>query len=276
MNSFMSWIGGKKALRDEILARFPLNYKRYVEVFGGGGWVLFHKLPGQDFEVYNDFNPNLVNLYRCVRDHPTELIEELTYALNSRLEFDSIRKTLHTKTELPDITRAAYFYQLIRYSYASGLDSFGAQPHSMWNNFPLINQACARLQKVIIENKDFEKLIKQYDRPETFFYCDPPYYETENYYEDVGFTRNDHERLANALCNIQGKFLLSYNDCREIREIYSRCGIYIEETTRLSNIAQRYESGKQYAELIISNYDTSERLNSLRQLTMFDTNNESK
>ena len=143
----------------------------------------------------------------------------------------------------------------------------------MWNNFPLINQACARLQKVIIENKDFEKLIKQYDRLGTFFYCDPPYYETENYYEDVGFTRNDHERLANALCNIQGKFLLSYNDCQEIRDIYSRRGISIEETTRLSNIAQRYESGKQYAELIISNYDTSERLNSLRQLTMFDTNN---
>ena len=39
MNSFMSWIGGKKALRDEILARFPLEYKRYIEVFGGGGWV---------------------------------------------------------------------------------------------------------------------------------------------------------------------------------------------------------------------------------------------
>ena len=96
----MSWIGGKKALRDEILARFPLNYKRYVEVFGGGGWVLFHKLPGQDFEVYNDFNPNLANLYRCVRDHPSELIEELTYALNSRIEFDNIRKTLHTKRSL--------------------------------------------------------------------------------------------------------------------------------------------------------------------------------
>ena len=70
MNSFMSWIGGKKALRDEILVRFPLGYKRYIEVFGGGGWVLFHKPPGRDFEVYNDFNANLTNLYRCVRDSP--------------------------------------------------------------------------------------------------------------------------------------------------------------------------------------------------------------
>ena len=46
MNSFMSWIGGKKALRDEILARFPLDYKRYIEVFGGGGWVISHSFFG--------------------------------------------------------------------------------------------------------------------------------------------------------------------------------------------------------------------------------------
>ena len=274
MNSFMSWIGGKKALRDEILARFPLGYKRYIEVFGGGGWVLFHKLPGGDFEVYNDFNPNLANLYRCVRDHPHELIRELTFVLNSRTDFEYVRKLLHSKTELPDIKRAAYFYQVIRQSYASGLDSFGAQPCSMWNNFPLIIRACARLQKVVIENKDFEKLIAQYDRSESFFYCDPPYYSTENYYEDVGFTVNDHARLADVLCNINGKFLLSYNDCPEIRKLYSRSGITIEGTSRLSNIAQRYEAGKQYAELIISNYDTAERSDSLHQLSLNDSEDE--
>ena len=63
MNSFISWVGGKKALRDLIVQHFPLGYDRYIEVFGGGGWVLFHKLPGRDFEVYNDFNGLLVNLY---------------------------------------------------------------------------------------------------------------------------------------------------------------------------------------------------------------------
>jgi DNA adenine methylase len=218
----------------------------------------------------------LANLYRCVRDHPDELCEELTYTLNSRTDFDYVREMMHTKTEIPDIRRAAYFYQLIRYSYASGLDSFGGQPHAMWRNFPLIHQACQRLQRVVIENKDFEKLIKQYDRPESFFYCDPPYYDTEDYYEDVGFTRKDHERLANALCNMQGKFLLSYNDCPEIRELYSRPGIIIESTTRLSNIAQRYEAGKQYAELLISNYDTIERINSQIQLSIFDSLDESQ
>ena len=276
MNSFMSWIGGKKALRDEIIARFPTDYKRYIEVFGGGGWVLFHKNPGSDFEVYNDRNPNLVNLYRCVRDHPDELISELTYALNSRTDFDYIRKVMKTPTEIPDVKRAAYFYQLIRYSYAFGLDSYASQPHSMWNNFPLITNACARLQKVVIENKDFEKLIDQYDRPESFFYCDPPYFETEDYYEDVGFTKADHERLADRLSSIEGKYMLSYNDCPEIRELYESRGARIESISRLSNIAQRYESGKQYDELIISNYDTSENKNNICQLTFFDLADEEK
>ena len=266
----MSWIGGKKALREEILIRFPLEYSRYIEVFGGGGWILFHKPPKNDFEVYNDFNPNLANLFRCVRDKPEELIGELEFTLNSRLDFKHIRNELKTPVELPDVKRAALFYQLIRQSYASGLDSYGGQPHSMWGNFPLIRAACGRLQKVVVENKDFAQLIKQYDRPESFFYCDPPYYSTEDYYEDVGFTVADHKRLADALCAIDGKFLLSYNDCPEIRELYQRPGIIIEGTSRLSNIAQRYEGGAMYAELLISNYDTTEQARNFLQLTLFD------
>ena len=178
MNSFMSWVGGKKALRDAVLARFPPYYERYIEVFGGAGWVLFRKPPGMDFEVYNDFNGNLANLYRCVRDKPNKLKYKLRYVLNSREDFDLIA-SLHKRglfSRFCDVDRAAKFYQLIRYSYASGLDSFASQPHSIWSDFPMIDLAARRLQKVIIENKDFEKLIRQYDRPVSFFYCDPPYF----------------------------------------------------------------------------------------------------
>ena len=266
----MSWVGGKKALRDEIVSRFPLDYKRYIEVFGGGGWVLFHKNPGRDFEVFNDFNGNLVNLYRCVREHPTELQEELRYILNSRLDFEYMRFMLHSKAVLPDVRRAAYYYALIRYSYASSVDSFGSQPHAMWKNFPLITAAAKRLQTVVIENKDCVKLISQYDRKESFFYCDPPYFETEGYYEGGGFGRNDHARLAEALVTMQGKFLLSYNDCPEIRDLYDRPVIYIEGISRLSNMAQRFDAGCQYPELLISNYDTAERARSIAQMNIFE------
>lgn len=121
MNSFMSWVGGKKALRDDVLARFPPYYERYIEVFGGAGWVLFRKPPGMDFEVYNDFNGNLANLYRCVRDKPNKLKYKLRYVLDSREDFDWIA-SLHKRglfSRFRDVDRAAKFYQLIRYSYAS-------------------------------------------------------------------------------------------------------------------------------------------------------------
>lgn len=270
INSFMAWVGGKKALRYEILARFPRNYKRYIEVFGGAGWVLFHKPPGNDFEVFNDFNGNLVNLYRCVREQPEALRDELRYMLNSRLDFEYMKGMLHSQAMLPDVRRAAYYYALIRYSYAAGTSTFGSQPHAMWNNFPLVESAAGRLQKVVIENKDCVKLIRQYDRPESFFYCDPPYYNADQYYEAVSTDGFDHTGLANALLGIKGKFLLSYNDCPEIRALYDRPGIVVEGISRLSNIAQRYENGKQYPELLISNYDTTELARSCVQLTLFD------
>lgn len=270
INSFMAWVGGKKALRDEILARFPRNYKRYIEVFGGAGWVLFHKPPGNDFEVFNDFNGNLVNLYRCVREQPEALRDELRYMLNSRLDFEYMKGMLHFQAVLPDVRRAAYYYALIRYSYAAGTSTFGSQPHAMWNNFPLIESAAGRLQKVVIENKDCVKLIRQYDRPESFFYCDPPYYNADQYYEAVSTDGFDHAGLADTLLGIKGKFLLSYNDCPEIRALYDRPGIVVEGISRLSNIAQRYENGKQYPELLISNYDTTELARSCVQLTLFD------
>lgn len=68
MNSFIGWIGGKRQLRKEIIARFPADgVGRYIEVFGGAGWVLFgkDKVPNQ-LEVYNDINGSLVNLFQGV------------------------------------------------------------------------------------------------------------------------------------------------------------------------------------------------------------------
>jgi len=270
----MSWIGGKKALRELIVSLFPYYYERYVEVFGGGGWVLFHKPPGNDFEVYNDFNSLLTNLFRCVRDRNEELTGSLNFVLNSREDFEAIRDALARDSPLGDVQRASYFYQLIRYSYASGLTSYASQPHDMRSNFPLIEQAHRRLAKVVIENKDFEKLIRQYDRPVSFFYCDPPYYETEGYYRNIGeegFTAKDHIRLRDTLLGIEGKFLLSYNDHPFVRKLYGGSGAHILEVSRINNIKQRYDNGCLFEELLIANYDLWERENRQpAQMSLFD------
>ena len=93
MNSIISWAGGKKALRDLIYQRMPVSYDRYIEVFGGGGWVLFGKPPDKCMEVYNDFNSNLANLFYCVKERPMALLKELSFLpLNSRDEFVTLRK----------------------------------------------------------------------------------------------------------------------------------------------------------------------------------------
>lgn len=171
-----------------------------------------------------------------------------------------LKQVLEHPEGMEEVARAAAFYQVIRYSYAAGCGSFAAQPHSMWGNFPLIDKACARLQKVVVENKDFEKLIRQYDRPVSFFYCDPPYVDTEDYYSNITFGRGGHERLRDTLLSVQGKFLLSYNDHPLVWEMYDRPGIYIERVTRLNNMKQRYDGGAQFPELFVSNYDQSERI----------------
>ncbi len=271
MNSFMSWVGGKKALREEIVKRFPPQFERYIEVFGGGAWVLFHKQPSA-FEVYNDFNSLLTNLYRCVRDKPDLLINSLRYVLNSREDFERARQALR-RQRTTDIQRAAWFYQIIRYSYASALTSYGSQPHDIRADFPLIESAHRRLKDVVVENKDFEKLIRQYDRPVSLFYCDPPYHATEGYYQNIGedgFTEKDHIRLRDTLLSIEGKFLLSYNDDDFVRNLYNAPGIQIEAVKRLNNIKQRYDPNCQFAEVFIANYDMAERERAAAQLNLFD------
>jgi len=198
MNSIISWVGGKKALRELIYQRMPKEFGRYIEVFGGGGWVLFGRPMDTAMEVYNDFNSDLANLFKC----------------------------------------AAAFFKLIRYSYGSGCTSFGCQPFDIRKTFHLLWQANLRLRDTVIENKDFEDLIRQYDRENAFIYCDPPYYQTEGHYA-VEFRKEDHYRLRDTLTVCKGKFLVSYNDCDFIQELYQ--DFHIEAVSRLNNLAQRYD-----------------------------------
>ena len=123
MNSFITWIGGKRLLRKRILAEFPEEgtYKRYIEVFGGAGWVLFAKDRHAEMEVYNDVNGQLVNLFRCVKYHPEELQKELDWVLMSRDIFES---AIQKVEGLTDIQRAARFWISIKESFGGGLDSF--------------------------------------------------------------------------------------------------------------------------------------------------------
>ena len=270
-------------------------------MFGGSGSVLLGKPEMHPFEVYNDFDRNLVNLFHCMKERTMATIRELGFCnLNSREDFNAIKhffehekfeddylsdelklteillpppeakelQILRTRiTEDYDVRRAAMFLKLLRYSYSSGCKSFASQPCDIRRLFALIQELEDRMANVVIENQDFETLIKHYDRTDSFFYADPPYYSTEDMYA-VGFGWSDHVRLRDTLANIKGKFLLSYNDCPEIRELYE--GFSFFDFSRTHSMAQRYEAGKEFKELLIANYDLYEREREKpRQLSLF-------
>ncbi|RCX20860.1 DNA adenine methylase [Anaerobacterium chartisolvens] len=250
MNSFISWIGGKNYLKKQIVSRFPDSIGRYIEVFGGAAWVLFYKDRHAEMEVYNDYNSDLVNLFRCVKFHRPELQRELSGTLNSRELFEDF-KAQYKIRGMTDIQRAARFFMLIKSSYGSNQRQFGCVKKNIRVMSEYLERIEERLSGVIIENKSFENLIKVYDKPDALLYLDPPYYGTEKYYQ-VQFAKEDHMRLNAVLKNVKGKFLLSYNDCEYIRELYRDFGI--EEIQRSNNLVSRYESNKVYKELLISNY----------------------
>ena len=251
MNSFIAWIGGKKLLRERVCNNFPKEYEKYVEVFGGAGWVLFNEERAGKTEIYNDYNSELVNLFRCIKYHQEELKRQLNYLLNSRELFQDFINQYSIRG-LTDIQRAARFFAILKTSYASKMKCFGCVKRNIENMTGIFEEIQKRLNTVVIENLDFEKLINQQDKENTFFYLDPPYVNTEKYYKNVNFTEEDNIRLYNTVKNIKGKFLISYNDCEYIRKLYK--DFNIQEVERFSNLTAVLKEKKNFKEILIKNY----------------------
>lgn len=249
----ISWVGGKRLLRKTIDPLIPSDIKSYIEPFGGGGWVLFYKEKWAGVEVYNDLDGRLVNLFRIVKHHPDELIKEFRYQLASRKMFsEALESTCYT-----DIQRASKFLYLITRSFGSKGKNFGTAKKSsggaaasQQNILERINIIHQRLDKVVIENLDFEEIIKQYDHEGAFFYCDPPYTIGEGY--EVTTTKAfEHERLRDCLKDIKGRFLLSYDDSPKVRELYK--DFEIIEVQRQNGINNKDPKNKVFKELLIAN-----------------------
>lgn len=239
----------QEAIEKNNLSMFPKDteYDRYIEVFGGAGWVLFGREGTKQMEIFNDINSELINLYRCIKYHCDELQRELDWLLMSREQFQSSIKQLSTQG-YTDIQRAARYFYIIKTSFGADSRTFATAPRPLSKPTEYLKEIQMRLERVVIENKDFEKLIRVYDRETALFYLDPPYHETEKYYDAV-FSDCDHRRLRETLGKIKGKFVLSYNDCEYIRKLYE--GYTIREVERSNNLSNTKATFK---EVIISNY----------------------
>lgn len=251
MRGPLSYIGGKTRLAGKIIAMMP-PHKTYVEAFAGGAQVFFRKEPS-DVEVLNDLDGEIANFYRVCQQHHDELIRYLRHMIVSRQWFDLLKAT--KPAALTDVQRAARWLYLLKNSYGGlvlKLD-YGAnvtQPPA-FNPIRLpeiIEEAHHRLARVQVESQPYEKVLKRYDRPESFFYLDPPYFDRKLYH--FNFKPEDFTKLAGRLKELKGKFILSLNDVPEVRTIFDGFKI---EGVKLAYSAQPRKD-RRYAEVLISNF----------------------
>lgn len=251
MRGPLSYIGGKNRLAKLIISKLPAHMA-YVEPFAGGAQVFFQK-PRSQIEVLNDLDGELVNFYRVCQSHYQELTRYMRYMLVSREWFKRLEET-HPDT-LTDIQRAARFMYLqknayggrvTRKAYATHVTSGpGYNPETLEK---VLAAAHERLARVQIERLPYEQILTVYDRDSTFFYLDPPYYDIRLYNHNL--EHEDFERMASVLAGLKGKFLLSINDHKEVRRLFSAFRI---ETVPIAYSLHGI-AGRRHQELLVSNY----------------------
>lgn len=270
----LSYIGGKSKIGTWIRNYIPNTTEIYVEPFSGMFWVFFKlellNYPNLKKIVYNDFNPLNVNLFNCVRNYNEfyDIIKD--YKSQNKELFEKFQSEIFSpnfKLDLskPDFhTAAKYAYVVsqvwsgtnpekskfidLKGKYKSKFDSFKSKlQDKKWQQY---------FDKITVcENMDFEDVIDKYDSPTTYFYCDPPYYKKEEYYANHEFGIETHERLANKLKSIKGKFSLSYYHFDQLEEWFPK-EQYNWEAKEFSKAAMA-KAGKaqtKSVELLIMNY----------------------
>ena len=235
----LSYIGGKSKIGKWIVPFYDKDMEVYLETFGGMFWCFFNmdlkQFPNLKQVVYNDFNPLNYNLFQCVQN-PNELLRAIESIDCQKKGVDETPEIYRTQfnnfqSELfrEGFTLSGMNYEVAaKYVYILTQVFSGSKPETS-NFIDLKGKYKSKyltfkdklskpdwiehfLKITSVRNMDFGQVIGEFDSKDTYIYLDPPYWKTENYYSNHDFDRKDHERLANALQNIQGKFSLSYYD----------------------------------------------------------------
>ncbi len=251
MTGPLAYIGGKHRIAKRIIALFPAH-RTFVEPFAGGAQVLFEKRPSS-VEVLNDLDGDVVNFFRTCQRHADELMRVLKFTLVSRRWFSLFEA--ENPATLTDIERAARFFYLQKTAFAglvvrrSHNYSVVSKPSLNLERLPeIIENAHRRLARVHIECLPYEEIIRRFDRAETLFYLDPPYWGRKLYRHN--FTNDDFRELARRLAAVKGKFVLSVNDVPELRELF-RAHVIREIEFPYTALRQ---GGKRFRELLITNF----------------------
>lgn len=222
MNSPLAYIGGKSKLAKTIIDMMP-KHKAYCEVFAGAAWVFFKKEPSK-YEVINDLDSDLICFYRVLQNHLEEFLKQFKWLLSSREWFDDWKRQ-QVAGGLTDIQRAARYYYLQRLCFGGRVRgrTFGASPMSR----PRINlirieeelsEVHLRLAGVTIEHLSWRSFLKTYDKQDTLFFLDPPYYKAPYYSHNLELS--DYQELAKVLSEIRSDFILTINDHEQMRDAF--------------------------------------------------------
>jgi len=279
----LSYIGGKSKIGKWIVPYYPKDMETYVETFGGMFWCYYNmdleQYPNLKNIVYNDFNPLNYNLFLCIQnsDELLKSVESIPCQQkgveNTPQEYKDLFKSFQSEIfadgfniNYPDYDVAAKYAYILTQVFSgskpetSSYIDLKGKYKSKYLTFrdKLKNDKWVKMFSKInhIENMDFEDVINKYDGDNTYFYLDPPYWKTENYYSNHDFDRNDHERLAKVLNNIKGKFSLSYYDFELLGEWFPK-NDYIWEQKDFVKAASASKGKIQNkgTELLIMNYN---------------------
>lgn len=218
--------GGKWEFAPWIVEHLPPG-QTLVLTHGGSGSPLWHIEPGTyPVEVYNDLWDDVWRFFRVCRDQPQDLAAVLLLTSYSRSEYEVCQGG--AAGEAPTLENARRFAVVARQSMSGewGRAWSRAIAHSRrnmsssvsrWLHLPeTVLQVAARLSTVQIECQDALECIRQYDRPKTVFYLDPPYHpdtRATGVYQHE-YTHEDHVALLETLRDIKGKAVLSGYHCK--------------------------------------------------------------
>jgi DNA adenine methylase len=285
----ISYIGGKARISKWIVPYIPRDIETYVEPFSGMFWVFFkmdlNHYPNLKTVVYNDFNGLNSNLFSCCKEYDRmwdemskypcqQLGVEDTPTTYEEMFNEYQKEVFHSGITITDDNKfevaAKYVYVLTQIFSGSKPETSSYMDYKGKYRCKVLifmdklkdRKYRSHFDKItFVENMDFQEVIEKYDSDKTYFYVDPPYWKTENYYSNHDFDRNDHERLADSLKSISGKFSLSYYDFPILRVWFPKHE-YVWEMKEFAKAASAKSGVKQNMgeELLVMNYGENQNI----------------
>lgn len=231
------YIGGKRNLSKRLVDLIEtVPHATYAEVFVGMGGVFLRRRQRPALEVINDWSLDVWTLYRVLQEHYAFFLQLMRFQITSRASFERLLQV--DPATLTDLQRAARFLYLQRVAFGGKVDgrNFGVSlgrgaRFNIARLEAMLEDLHDRLAGVTVERLRWQDFIARYDREDTLFYLDPPYFGCEGDYGPGMFARAEFVEMAQILAGIKGRFILSLNDRPEVREIFAAFDVVPVQTS---------------------------------------------